>query len=158
MSGLEDDGRINFGDIYEGENDFGPFYNDLIQRVKLVKFENGWFKGFIIGFDQRDAGKWRREELHALNEPRRPDIHIGDEVHFQVTEDRYGIDEDGRRMKLADADQILEGFLWCKGKLVAINDDQYIVQHTAWNALDRDATTTTNVPKKLVRSSYITEE
>jgi hypothetical protein len=157
VSNVADDGRVVLGAIYEGENDFGPFYNDLIQRCTITHYRNGWFHGFILGFDQQDSAKWRREKLHELHES--PESHeskfqVNDHVHFRIMQPRFGTNEDGSKMELIDAGQIEEGHLWCKGTITHIADHNITVEHTAWNAQNPDEKTKSTVDVGLIRAAY----
>ena len=144
--------RVVIGVEYEGENNCAPFYNGLIQQVKIKKVGGGWYQGEILGL--AGGASWRRSQLHPirLNEPPRAWTN-GDAVQFQITETRYGINC-GEKFPIEDGEQIGKGHLWCKGKITAINEDMFTIEHSAWNAQDPDATKTTIVHKDLIRSPY----
>ena len=111
----------------------------------------------MIGFDERDGGKWRREHLHKLTEldgSNAADFHVGDAIQFRIVHDRYGVDLNGKRFKLVDGEH---DHLWCKGKIVSMDGDFFTIQHTAWNALMPNATTMTVVTKDLIRGCYSVE-
>lgn len=145
---------IQLDSIYDGENNGHPFYNDLIQRSKILSLLKGSYEGFILGLKE-DACFWEYADLHKIRgKEAEQDWAVGQQVQFQITSPRYGIDEDGIEMKIEDGGQIKKGFLWCKGTIDAVEDEEYTIRHNAWNASNPIATKTSTVQKANIRAPY----